>query len=163
MRHNNKSLFSVKRIECDGDFKLIMDEVSNEIGIKTNYKILDNHVYEAESNKIVIKYRFRMVYYWLRYNNMPSIMVRHLAMTVMQNLDLFPAKGELSDHYISHMILLGKHWRDTSMGAHYQCSPETDHDFLRDYPLMEFQVEVCQASKWRGANPVILARHTTLA
>ena len=28
---------------------------------------------------------------------------------------------------------------------------------------MEFQVEVCQASKWRGTKPVILARHTTLA
>ena len=49
------------------------------------------------------------------------------------------------------------------MGAHCQCSPETDHDFLRDSPIMEFQVEVCQASKWRGAKPVILAKHTTLA
>ena len=59
--------------------------------------------------------------------------------------------------------VLGKHWRATNMGAHYQCSPETDHDFLRDSPFMEFQVKVCQASKWRGAKPVILAKHTTLA
>ena len=29
-------------------------------------------------------------------------------------------------------------------------------------PLMDFQVEVCQSSKWRGAKPVILAKHTTL-
>ena len=49
------------------------------------------------------------------------------------------------------------------MGAHFQCSPETDHDFLRDSPLMEFQVEVCQASKRMGAKPVILAKQTTLA
>ena len=49
------------------------------------------------------------------------------------------------------------------MGAHYQCSPEIDHDFLRDSPLMEFQVEVCQATKWRGAKPVILTKNTTLA
>ena len=48
------------------------------------------------------------------------------------------------------------------MGAHYQCSPETDHEFLRDSPLMEFQVEVFQASKWRFAKPLILANHTTL-
>ena len=58
---------------------------------------------------------------------------------------------------------IGKHWRATNMDAHYQCSPETDHDFLRDSPLMEFQMEVYQASKCRGAKPVILAKHTTLA
>ena len=58
--------------------------------------------------------------------------------------------------------VLGKHWRATNMGAHYQCSPETDHDFLGDSPLIELQVEVCQSSKWRGANLVILAKHTTL-
>ena len=48
------------------------------------------------------------------------------------------------------------------MGAHYQCSTETDHDLLRYSPLMEFQVEVGQASKWRGDKPVILAKHATL-
>ena len=59
--------------------------------------------------------------------------------------------------------VLVKDWRDTIMGAHCHCSPETDHNFLRDSPLMEFQVEVCQASKWRVTKPVILARHTILA
>ena len=49
------------------------------------------------------------------------------------------------------------------MGAHCQFSPETDYDFLRDSPLMEFQVEVYQASNWRDDKPVILARHTTLS
>ena len=43
-------------------------------------------------------------------------------------------------------IMLGKHWRDTSMGAQFQCSPGVDHDFLVESPLMEFHVEVCQAS-----------------
>ena len=62
-----------------------------------------------------------------------------------------------------HQFMLGKHWRATNMDAHYQCSPETDHDFLRDSPLMEFQVEVFQASKWRVDKPVILAKHTNLA
>ena len=49
------------------------------------------------------------------------------------------------------------------MGVHCHCSSETDHDFHRDSPLMEFQVEVYQASKWRGSKPVIIARHATLA
>ena len=44
------------------------------------------------------------------------------------------------------------------MGAHCQCFPETDHNFLMDSPLMEFHVEGCQASKWRGAKPVITSK-----
>ena len=39
------------------------------------------------------------------------------------------------------VILLGKHWWATSMGAHYQCSPETYQDFLVHY------------SMWRGDKP----------
>ena len=31
MRHYNKVGFSVKRIECDDEFKSIMDEVSNDM------------------------------------------------------------------------------------------------------------------------------------
>ena len=54
--------------------------------------------------------------------------------------------------------VLGKHWQDTSMGAHCKFSPETDHDFLRYSPLMEFHVEVCQAYKWRGSKPVITSK-----
>ena len=42
--------------------------------------------------------------------------------------------------------LLGKYWRATSMGTHFQCSPETDHDFLMDSPVMDFHVKGCQAS-----------------
>ena len=32
-RHYNKAVFTVKIIECDGEFKYIMDEVSDEMGI----------------------------------------------------------------------------------------------------------------------------------
>ena len=44
------------------------------------------------------------------------------------------------------------------MGAHCQCYPEAYHDFHVEPPLMEFQVEGCQASKWRGAKPVITSK-----
>ena len=42
--------------------------------------------------------------------------------------------------------VLVKHWRATSVGAHFQCSPGADHDFLLDSPLMGFHVAVCLAS-----------------
>ena len=44
------------------------------------------------------------------------------------------------------------------MGAHYLCSPEIYHNFLMDSHLMEFHVEEIQASKWRGAKPVITSK-----
>ena len=56
MIHCNKSGFSVKRIECDGKFKSIMDKVSDDMGIGMSYANLDNHIPEAES--AVIKERF---------------------------------------------------------------------------------------------------------
>ena len=40
-----------------------MDEVSDEMGIEINYENPDDHVSEADSNKIVIKERFLIVYY----------------------------------------------------------------------------------------------------
>ena len=75
----------------------------------------------------------------------------------------FPKDGVKCVEHFKSRCVLGKYQRATSMGAHYQCSPETDHNFLRDSPLTQFRAEVCQASKWRCAKPVILARHTTLA
>ena len=38
MIHYNKSVFSVKRIECDGEFKSVMHEVSDDMGIEMNYE-----------------------------------------------------------------------------------------------------------------------------
>ena len=44
------------------------------------------------------------------------------------------------------------------MGAHCQCSLETDNDLLVDSPSMEFHMEGYQASKWRGAKPIITSK-----
>ena len=54
-RHYNKSGFYVKHIECNDEFKSIMDEVSDEIGIYINYSNADGQVPEAEINNRVIK------------------------------------------------------------------------------------------------------------
>ena len=42
MRHYKKSVFSVKRIECDGKFKSIIDVVRHEMGIEINYANIDD-------------------------------------------------------------------------------------------------------------------------
>ena len=80
------------------------------MGIEINYSDTDDQIVEVERNNIVIKERFIIAYYRLPYIKIPSIMIRHLAMNVTQNLNLFPAKGRLSAYYIPHMILSHRNW-----------------------------------------------------
>ena len=58
IRHYNKVRFSVICIECDGEFKSIMDEVGNDTGIETNCATPYDHGTEAERNNRVIKRGF---------------------------------------------------------------------------------------------------------
>ena len=60
MRHYNNSVFSVKCIGCYEEFKSIIDEVSDDMGIYTNHENPYDHVTGAESNKRVIQERFRI-------------------------------------------------------------------------------------------------------
>ena len=110
MRYYKKSGFAVNRIECDGEFKFIMDEGSNEMGIEINYPNPNNHVPGSESNNRVIKESFRIAYYQFPYKNILNIMIRHLAMNVTQNLNLFPTNGGVPVHYSLHMILSQRNW-----------------------------------------------------
>ena len=82
-----------------------MDKVCNDMGIEMNYKNPDNHVPEADINNRVIKERFRVAYYLLLYKKILIIIIRHLEMNVIRNLNLFLAKSVVSDHYIPHMIM----------------------------------------------------------
>ena len=87
-----------------------MDRVSNEMGIETNDANMDYHVPDVERNNRVIKERFKIAYYRLNYKKIPRIIICHLSMNVTQNLNPFPAKGGVSDHYIPNMILSQRNW-----------------------------------------------------
>ena len=53
MRHYNKARFAVKFVECNGEFKSIMDEVRNDMVIEMNDANTYDHVPEAYRNNIV--------------------------------------------------------------------------------------------------------------
>ena len=74
------------------------------------YANTDNHVPEAKRNNRVIKARLRMTYYWFTYKHIPHIMIRYLVMNLTHNLNLFPTKGEVSAHYIPHIIMSQRNW-----------------------------------------------------
>ena len=105
LRHYNKAGFTIKRIYCDGEFKNMMDIVSDELGIDMNYANPDEHVPEIERSIRVIKERFRTAYYRLPYSKIPKTMIKYLAMKVTSDLNLFPVKGGVSDFYSPNVIL----------------------------------------------------------
>ena len=105
MIHYNKAVFSIKCIECDGGFKSIMDEVSDDMVIEMNCVNPEDHVSEAERNNRMIKEMFQISYYRFPYKNIPIIVIVNLAMNVAQILNLFPAKVVVLDQYIPHMII----------------------------------------------------------
>ena len=82
-----------------------MDEVSDDMEIKTNYENPYEHVPESESNNRVIKERFRIAYYQFTYKNIPRIMIRPLVMNVTWNLNLFPTKVAVAGHYRTQIIM----------------------------------------------------------
>ena len=47
MRYYNKAVFLVKRIEYDDEFKPIMDEVSDDMGMENNYANPDDRITET--------------------------------------------------------------------------------------------------------------------
>ena len=51
MRHYNKALFAIKRIERDSNFKSIMDKVGYDMGIEMSYANQDKKVPEAYREK----------------------------------------------------------------------------------------------------------------
>ena len=117
MIYYKKSGFFVKLVEFDGEFKSTMDEVGDKMVIGINYENTYDHFPEAERNNGVIKQRFRVSYYRFPYKNIPRIMIRHFSINVMRDLNIFPAKGGVSDHYIPHIIL--SH-RNQDYNKHFQ-------------------------------------------
>ena len=47
MRYYSKAVFLVKRIEYDDEFKPIMDEVSDDMGMENNYANPDDRITET--------------------------------------------------------------------------------------------------------------------
>ena len=55
LRHYNKAGYIIKRIECDGEYKSMMEEIKDELDIDMNFTNVQDHVPEAERNNRTIK------------------------------------------------------------------------------------------------------------
>ena len=82
----------ITTIHCDGEYRGMMDKVSNNMDVKMNFTNAQDHVPEAERKNRTIKERIRAAFHHLPYKAIPRIMIRYLAMNQVNSLNLFPVK-----------------------------------------------------------------------
>jgi hypothetical protein len=62
-------------INCDQEFKVLMDPVKDDLDVTMNYTATDEHIPEAERNNRTIAERIRATYHNLPYKAMPIIII----------------------------------------------------------------------------------------
>ena len=101
----NKASFVVKTIKCDGEFENLLTNVEQDFDVTLALTARDEHVPEAERNNRTIKEIFRGEFSRLPFKMMPKLMIQYLALRSTFILNIYPAKGGVSDHFSPHMLL----------------------------------------------------------
>ena len=105
VRKYNDAGFTVARIHCDGAFKSLMRAVADDMDIELNPTSKDEHVPAAERNIRVIKERVRTHFHRLPFKAIPKVMIEYLCMVSTAQLNYFPVKGGVSEHFSPRTIM----------------------------------------------------------
>ena len=116
-RNYKKFVVIINDINCDGEFKTLVDEVNDKLNITMKYISKGEHVPEVELNNRSIGECIRATYHNLPYNIIPRIMLKYLTMIFTEQWNIFPNKSVLSKYFIPHVIMT-KH--DLDFGKHCQ-------------------------------------------
>ena len=103
--HYNKGEFVIKMIYCNGEYRAMMNKVSDDLDVEMNYTNASDHMPEAKQNNCTIKERISATFQRLLYKAIPRIMIGYLAMVSNNQLNFFPAKGGISIYYSPWMIM----------------------------------------------------------
>jgi hypothetical protein len=71
LRHYNRAGFVIRTIQCDGEFRGLMEKVEDGLDVNINFTNAQDHVPEAERNNRTIKERIRAAYHRLPYKAIP--------------------------------------------------------------------------------------------
>src|SRR5210317_1558710 len=104
----NRGGVRVNMIKCDGEFKSMMDRVSDDMDIMMNYTNTQDHSSRAERNNRVIKESFRSALHRTGYKTIPKLMIIALAELSAERLNMFPAKHGMSSYYSPEAIVTQK-------------------------------------------------------
>ena len=100
--------FKVVKIHCDKEFESLKTQLKDDYKINVNCASAQEHVPEAERNNRTLKERFRSIFHYLPFKNIPKLMIKFLAMEVARKLNMFPPRGGVSNYYSPRAILHGK-------------------------------------------------------
>ena len=93
-KYNSKRGFNIMSINCDQEFRPIMERVADDLDVEMNYATTDEHVPEAERNNRTIKERVRAIYNSMPYSRIPRVMIRYLVLYVThQDAQPIPREG----------------------------------------------------------------------
>ena len=101
----NDADFLIARIECDREFKPVMDPIKTAMAICMNYASANEHVPMIERSNRVLKERCRAVFHHLPYEAIPRLMIIVLVEESAEKLNFFPPKGGVSAYYSPHVIM----------------------------------------------------------
>ena len=91
LRIYNSRGFWVDTINCDNGFRVMMDDVKDELDCNMCYTNAQDHEPGAEQNNRTIKNQVRVGLHRSTYRTMPRTMLQHLIITSTEKLNNFPA------------------------------------------------------------------------
>jgi hypothetical protein len=101
----NMAGFKNKRIHCDSECRSLMQELESIHEVQMNYASAQEHVPEIERSIRVIKERCCATFHRLPFTQLPTIMIKTLAMESIKKLNFFPAANGTSPCYSPRMII----------------------------------------------------------
>ena len=105
LRMCNSHGFSVTDVKCDNEFKPMMEQVQDELGVTMHYSAPQAHIPEAERNNRTIKERIRATHHRLPHKNLPKKIMQTLTAESARKCNFFPNKHGISPHCSPRQIV----------------------------------------------------------
>ena len=88
-------------IHADNEFRYVMQQLieSDEWDLDINFSNPGEHVPDIERGNRTLEERFRVQYYRLPFEALPTVMIRYLPLQITKNRSMFPKKEGISKYY----------------------------------------------------------------
>ena len=116
----NKGGCHIKVTECDQEFQSIMDNVTDEPGVDMNYANTQDCVASVECNDQTIEETVCTTHHCCNYSATPKQMIVALAKHSVNQLNVFPAKHDISEHCSPETVITG---------YTMDCTKQCQHEF----------------------------------
>ena len=103
-RMYNKGGYTIKRIECDGEYEPLMEKVQDDLDIEMNYANPGDHVPQAERNNRTIKECIRTALQRISYRTIVMVTMIPLKRYAEQNATMLEDMAFQQRHGMSFHI-----------------------------------------------------------